>query len=32
MSDPDMRVVNETGARGADWMGEGTANTLLGLR
>ena len=32
MSDPDERPVIETGARGSDWMVEGTANTVLGLR
>ena len=32
MSDPDVRPVNETGAREADWMREGTANTVLGPR
>ena len=32
MSDPDVRAVNETGAREADQMREGTAKTLLGRR
>jgi hypothetical protein len=32
MSDPDVRPANETGARAADWIREGTANTVLGLR
>jgi hypothetical protein len=32
MSDPDVRPVNEIGAREADRMREGTANTVLGLR
>jgi hypothetical protein len=32
MSDPDVRPVIETGAREADWMGEGSATTLLGVR
>ena len=32
MSDPDVRAVNETGAREADWMREGTANIVLGRR
>jgi hypothetical protein len=32
MSDPDVRPVNETGPREADWMREGTANTVLGRR
>jgi hypothetical protein len=32
MSDPDVRPVSETGPREADWMREGTADTVLGRR